>query len=331
MYRIHQRSLLRRFFINKLENKTVHPEDSSERAVTSVIGNVLLVAIVVVLGAVVTIFALGLLDGVQEPSPDVVIDATTTDGEIRLVHQAGPDLQGSNLDVVVETQNGTKRVPFSQGSLTGGDGSLSAGDRWRYCQVAAPGSAVETTLVHKPSQSVLARIEQSAAETEKTELEYRCGSAVRRSGRGGGWATFSMQNFASEPVRVTAVTVTSDSEATRLDGLNESGTDHAEVYIDADGDEVYNYPSEDAYAYRAGPADYDIGQPPEKIDVQSLGTPNDYAVIQPGATPHFSLYQFQDSADNFADIRSAELTVTLYFVDRPSRTYSIILPQTRSG
>nr|WP_303651889.1 type IV pilin N-terminal domain-containing protein [Halovenus rubra] len=299
-----------------------------KRGTSPIIGNILLLAIVIVLAVVMVTLSLSFLEGLQPKSPNVVTDGTITDGEIRFVHRSGVNLDTSNLEVVVRTQDETKRVPFSQGTLTGEETSFSAGNRWRYCQVAEPGSEVETTLVHTQSNSVLSKIEQSAQETQKTGLEYRCGSAARRSGRGGGWATFSMKNFATEDVDIETIKLSSDTEATKLDGLNESGVDHTEVYIDANGDEVYNYPPEDAYAYASGSADYTIGS---KIDVISVGTSNNYASIQPGATAHFSLYQFQDASDNYADIRGAKLTVTIYFIDRPPRTYSIILPRTLSG
>lgn len=299
-----------------------------KRGATRIVGNILLIAIVIILGTVLITLSLTFLDGLQPKSPDVAIEGTVTDGEIRLVHKAGTNLDTSNLEVVVKTQDESERVPFSQGRLTGEETSFSAGNRWRYCQIAEPGSAVETMLVHTQSNSVLTRVEQSAQDTRKTGLEYRCGSAVRRSGRGGGWATFSMKNFASEDINISAIKVSSDTEATQLDGLNESGIDHTEVYIDANGDEVYNYPPEDGYAYAPGSASYTIGS---KINTISVGTSNNYASVQPGETAHLSLYQFQDASDNYADIRGAELTVTIYFVDRPSRTYSIILPQTRSG
>jgi FlaG/FlaF family flagellin (archaellin) len=316
--------------------KPLYLTADDKRGATPIVGNILLVGIVLILGVVLITLSLTFLEGMQPKSPDVATEATVTDGEIRIVHRAGANLDTSNLEVVVETQDEKKRVPFSQGKLTGRDTSFSAGNRWRYCQIAEPGSAVETMLVHTQSNSVLARVEQSAQETQKTGLEYRCGSAARLTGRNGGYVTFNMTNFADEAVELTGVTITSDTDATRLEGLNSSGTDHTDLYVDATGGAFTfdpNNPGPDGIAYSrpsAGP--FDIGDSPKPVDLTSgPGWAFDTAVIQPDDTARFSLYQFQNSAGNPVDMRSAELTVTLAFADREDRTYSIILPQSRSG
>lgn len=280
-------------------------------------------------------FSLTFLEGVQPTQPEVSAEATVTDGEIRISHKAGELLEPDALEVVVDTPSDTKRVPFSQGTLTGSDEVFGAGQRWRYCQVASPGTAVETTLVHVPSNSVLARVTQSAVETEKTGLEYRCGSAARLVGRNGGYVTFNMTNYADEPIEITGLKITSDSDATQLEGLNSSGVDHTDIYIDNGGGAFTfspNSPGNDGIAYSsssAGP--FDIGESPEKTDL--TGSPNAYfstAIIDAGNTARFSLYQFQNSAGEPVDMRSAEVRLTLYFADREPRTYSIILPQQRS-
>lgn len=308
---------------------------SDDRAASSVVGNILLIAVIVILGTLLTTLSLTYLDVLEPKPPDVATDATVTDGEIRFYHRAGQPVDASELEVVVETPDETKRVPFSQGTLTDESEPFTAGQRWRYCQVAEPGSAVETTLVHEPSNTVLAKVEQSAAETVKTGMEYRCGSAARLVGRNGGYVTFNMTNYADEEIEIVGVELTSDSGATRLEGLNSSGVDHTDLYIDeTSGAFTFspNSPGRDGIAYStpsAGP--FDIDSTPQLIDLTS--SPNyafDTAQIGPGKTARFSLYQFQDGAGNPVDMRSAELTVTLYFADRDSRTYSIVLPQERT-
>jgi flagellin-like protein len=305
-----------------------------ERGAAPVVGNLLLVGIVLILGAAVVLLSLPFVDGLQSKSPNVATDATVTDGEIRFVHKSGANLDSSNLEVVVETENETKRVPFSQGTVTGSEGSFTAGNRWRYCQVAEPGSSVETMLVHTESNSVLARVEQSAQETRKTGIEYRCGSAVRQTGRNGGWATFNMTNYADETFEIVGLNVTSDSDATRLEGLNSSGVDHTDVYIDASGGPFTfspNSPGSDGIAYStpsAGP--FDVGPSPEHIDLTA--GPNfafSTAVIESGNTTRFSLYQFQNSTGSPADMRGAELLITLSFANHTNQTYSLIMPQER--
>jgi flagellin-like protein len=305
-----------------------------DRAASPVVGNLLVVGVVIVLGAVVTTLGLTLTGALQQNPPNVATETTVTDGEIRIYHHAGENLDSSNLEVVVETENETNRVPFSQGALTGSDSTFEAGQRWRYCQVASPGTAVETMLVHTTTNSILTRLEQSARETEKEGLEYRCGSAVRKPGRNGGWVTFNMTNYADETIEIVGLNITSDSSATQLEGLNSSGDDHTDVYIDASGGPFTfdpNTPGPDGIAYSTpsrGP--FDVGPSPERIDLTGgPGFAFDTAVIESGNTTRFSLYQFQKSGGSAADMRSAELSVTLHFAGRESRTYSLILPQKR--
>jgi flagellin-like protein len=306
------------------------------RGVTSVLGVVLLVAIAIVIGTTLAMFSLMYVESLNEPAPGVTIDATTTDGEIRFSHRAGAAIPNDELAVVVRTPTTTTRVPFGQSTLTGADGEFAAGERWRYCKLSEPGTRVTVQLVHEPSEAVVANVEQSVQQSRKTGLEYRCGSSARQVGRGNGWVTFNMTNYASETVEIVGIEVTSDSAASRLEGLNESGDDHTDVYIDtdpADGEFTFspNTPGDDGIAYSSpssGP--FNVGATPEQIDLTS-DPPYyfDTAVVAADETVRFSLYQFQTASGDGVDMRSAELTLTLEFADRESRTYSIVLPQER--
>ena len=308
----------------------------NHRSVTSVVGIVLLVGVAVVIGATLAIFSLLYVEGLNEPAPGVSVDATTTDGEVRFYHRAGAAIPNDELEMVVMTPTTSTRVPFGQGTLTGPDERFGAGERWRYCQVSEPGTSVTVRLVHEPSSAVLASVEQSVQETRKTGLEYRCGSAARKVGRGDGWATFNMTNFASESVEITGIEVQSDTDATRLEGLNESGVDHTDIYIDTDPvDGAFtfspNNPGDDGIAYSTssrGP--FGVGPTPERINLTDIPSyAFSTAIADPGETIRFSLYQFQTTGGDGVDMRSAELTLTLEFADRESRTYSIVLPQER--
>jgi FlaG/FlaF family flagellin (archaellin) len=302
------------------------------RGTAPVVGNVLLVGLAVVMGAMLTVLSATFLGGLGPVAPGVAVDTAVTDGEIRFEHRAGDSLAVSELELVVETADSRERVPFTQGTLGGDSSTFAAGDLWRYCQVTTPGEAVEMRLVHTPSNAVLATVERSARETRKTGVEYRCGSAARQVGRGGGWATFNLTNYADEPVEVVGAEVTSDTRATRLEGLNESGDDHVDLYIDADSEDLFSYRPEDGYAYSRPSADaFDIGDSPERIDMTRPSYAFDTAVLQPGESAFVSLYQFQDAGGEYVDVRGAELTVTLYFADRPSQTYSVVLPRERAG
>jgi flagellin-like protein len=75
--------------------------DESERAVSPVIGVILMVAITVILAAVIGTFVLGLGDQVQETSPsaqwDWDGDGDTSD--VVLTHQSGDNVTASNVEV----------------------------------------------------------------------------------------------------------------------------------------------------------------------------------------------------------------------------------------
>jgi flagellin-like protein len=82
----------------------------SSRAVTPVVSNILLVAIVVVLAATISVLALGFTEKTTETGP-VVGESTGTlesngagsdNGFVRIRHVAGDSIQTSNMEVVVD-------------------------------------------------------------------------------------------------------------------------------------------------------------------------------------------------------------------------------------
>ena len=86
-------------------------EETSDRAVSPVIGVILMVAITVILAAVIATFVLGLGEQVSDTSPTV----SFTCSDDNLVHNGGDTLQADNLNA-------------STGSIDGNGSSFSAGD-----------------------------------------------------------------------------------------------------------------------------------------------------------------------------------------------------------
>ncbi|MGB9987338.1 type IV pilin [Salarchaeum japonicum] len=85
---------------------------SSPRAVSPVIGNILLVAIVVILAATISMFALGVTDELTQPSPTVghasaelVMQDGYEGGTVRIRHIAGDTLSASDLEIAVNAQD----------------------------------------------------------------------------------------------------------------------------------------------------------------------------------------------------------------------------------
>jgi flagellin-like protein len=81
----------------------------SERAVSPVVGTVLMVAVVVVVATVVAGYALGFADEVSEPAP--VVGESTAElvaqdgydgGIVRITHVAGDDLAAADIELVVD-------------------------------------------------------------------------------------------------------------------------------------------------------------------------------------------------------------------------------------
>jgi flagellin-like protein len=75
-----------------------------ERAVSPVIGVILMVAITVILAAVIGTFVLGLGDQVSETAPQAQMDVSvdTSTEEITVNHQGGDQLESSETKVLVE-------------------------------------------------------------------------------------------------------------------------------------------------------------------------------------------------------------------------------------
>ena len=71
---------------------------SSDRGVAPVISTILLVGIVVILAAIISVFALGLGEDVSDPAPSAAFDVDVTeDGTVLVVHIGGETIDGENL------------------------------------------------------------------------------------------------------------------------------------------------------------------------------------------------------------------------------------------
>ena len=74
---------------------------TEDRAVSPVIGVILMVAITVILAAVIGAFVLGLGDSVSETAPNAQIDFDYDgDGDVDLTHDGGDSFDVANVDLV---------------------------------------------------------------------------------------------------------------------------------------------------------------------------------------------------------------------------------------
>jgi len=102
-----------------------------ERAVSPVIGVILMVAVVVVLAAVVTGFVFGIGDdlGDAQPTVDVQFDYDATNGNMTILHDGGDQLTDENvgrLEVTGPNPVAAFELGASAGSVSGADSIGSA-------------------------------------------------------------------------------------------------------------------------------------------------------------------------------------------------------------
>ena len=96
-------------------------DKEGERAVSPVIGVILMVAITVILAAVIASFVLGLGD-TDDPAPNIVVEDETTNDSFELSITSGDsDADSELLDVVVDDNSET------WGNFSGADDTLGAG------------------------------------------------------------------------------------------------------------------------------------------------------------------------------------------------------------
>ncbi|WP_435094470.1 type IV pilin [Halorubrum sp. N11] len=141
--------------------KPSNQSDTDDRAVSPVIGVILMVAITVILAAVIGTFVLGLGDQLNDTAPqasftvdDVSMNSTATDDvNVSITKTGGQDLDPSQITVSIDgTRSGTIK---SNSTVT---------DTWQSGTTAVvkqigsgydTGNTVEIRLIHDPSGNVI--------------------------------------------------------------------------------------------------------------------------------------------------------------------------------
>ena len=80
-------------------------QSDEDRAVSPVIGVILMVAITVILAAVIGTFVLGLGDQVQQTSPNAQWSWDYSDDELNVTHSGGDSVSYERLEVTGDTDN----------------------------------------------------------------------------------------------------------------------------------------------------------------------------------------------------------------------------------
>jgi flagellin-like protein len=105
---------------------------TEDRAVSPVIGVILMVAITVILAAVIGTFVLGLGDQVSESAPQASFsfdfNMSGSDGNVTVTHEGGETLEASNIEI---NNSDDSLSPVSGGFAD----TISAGDNAEYSGV----------------------------------------------------------------------------------------------------------------------------------------------------------------------------------------------------
>jgi flagellin-like protein len=105
---------------SKIDQKIQQKEanDDSERAVSPVIGVILMVAITVILAAVIGVFVLEFGSSVSDSPPTVQFDMTVdSDNNAKILHEGGDVFEADSVSIT----NNESEYTFESGSVSAGD------------------------------------------------------------------------------------------------------------------------------------------------------------------------------------------------------------------
>jgi len=109
---------------SKIDQKIQQKEanDDSERAVSPVIGVILMVSITVILAAVIGVFVLEFGSSVSDSPPTVKFDMTVdSDNNAKILHEGGDVFEADSVSIT----NNESEYTFESGSVSAGDESNS--------------------------------------------------------------------------------------------------------------------------------------------------------------------------------------------------------------
>ncbi|GAB6861861.1 type IV pilin [Haloplanus litoreus] len=141
-----------------------------DRAQSDAVGAVLLVGLVTVSVGVVGAYAVGAMtDGTDTPRVDVTGEVRT-DG-ITLSNQGGGSLPSESLRLSVRVNGSETPLSWGDGTLSGGAESFDPGEIWSVARSDDPDSVVTVRLIHRPSNTVLFRVERSPTSGESVNAD----------------------------------------------------------------------------------------------------------------------------------------------------------------
>lgn len=134
-----------------MDIKNLLTGEGSERAVSPVIGVILMVAITVILAAVIGTFVLGLGDQVQETSPSAQYDSSTftfdVDGSgehtgLVVSHQSGDSIDPARIEITAAGSQAFSPDTGDKDDYPTGDNVSPAQDNWANGDAVSAGDSV---------------------------------------------------------------------------------------------------------------------------------------------------------------------------------------------
>ncbi|QKY16380.1 type IV pilin N-terminal domain-containing protein [Halorubrum sp. CBA1229] len=143
--------------------------NSDDRAVSPVIGVILMVAITVILAAVIGTFVLGLGDSLGDSQPTAQLNAEAQNGDLIIEHNGGDAIGAEDLTIQVSTAaNGSTEVSGLFDSEFGvGDTANATYDT----NDSGATVSVDITIIHNPSDSILLDRTIDANDVDGTEFD----------------------------------------------------------------------------------------------------------------------------------------------------------------
>ncbi|RDZ47951.1 hypothetical protein C5B86_02525 [Haloferax sp. Atlit-19N] len=221
---------------------------------------------------------------------NVVVDFATNDSDV-LTGGMGTD--ATNDDGVASTS-----ISVSDGVATAYATADGSGERLRVEVFSGDGSG------------------GGGSSGENSDFVSGSGLALANGGETSG-TQFTIQNNGSDPVNITGISIDTDASQARTVSESNGGSyqdGQHEVFIDASEDGLLEMDG--------GPPYYgDSGTPYTLGDTETL---TEHSIVNAGTQATVYIYQFQNSGGNRVRMENEQVTVTLYFDDGSSQTYTFI-------
>ncbi|GGO02417.1 MULTISPECIES: type IV pilin [Haloarcula] len=153
------------------------------RAQSPLIGNLLIVAVAVVLLATLSVGVFTYTSMLGDEPPSVSIDTSVSATSVELVHASGESIPVDESSVVFDFPDTQLEVPLSVLALETGtdDGEFTAGEVYRYPHGVEDGT-VEVRLVHDPSGAVVDELERRVTSGENVLADFESRSLSNYAG-----------------------------------------------------------------------------------------------------------------------------------------------------